>query len=134
MVYKSVTLTALALLITPALGQITTTCFANPGNATEGSCANFITTFCTSIASQVIAPGDTAARCFMTPTANLKCDLTAVNLATTSSSVSVPVCEAVLTSVNTQCPLLGGFGHATGGAFRFFGDPNTGVCGPVCGN
>ncbi|KAJ7831453.1 hypothetical protein B0H14DRAFT_3143153 [Mycena olivaceomarginata] len=73
MVYKSVTLTALALPITPALGQITTTCFANPlGNATEGSCANFITTFCTSIASQVIAPGDTAAHCFITPTANLK--------------------------------------------------------------
>ncbi|KAJ7918509.1 hypothetical protein B0H13DRAFT_2321256 [Mycena leptocephala] len=132
MVYnlKALTLAALALVITPALGQLKTVC--NPGG-TMGSCANYITTFCTSIANQVIAPNDTAARCFTTPTATLKCDFHALNTHAVNNSISVENCENALKSVSTECP-LGGWGQVSGAAFQFFGDPNTGACGPICGN
>ncbi|KAJ6563350.1 hypothetical protein DFH09DRAFT_1364145 [Mycena vulgaris] len=132
MVYKSFasTLTALALLTTPSLGQLNTVC--NP-DGTMGSCADFITTFCTSIASELIAPGDSAQRCFTTSTPTLKCDFTALNTHTVSNSISVTNCENALKSVNATCS-LGGWGQVSGASFQFFGDPNTGVCGPVCGN
>ncbi|KAJ6584182.1 hypothetical protein B0H10DRAFT_1959345 [Mycena sp. CBHHK59/15] len=130
MLYKSLTLTALALLITPSLGQLSTVC---NDAGTTGSCASFITTFCTSIASEVIAPGDAASRCFTASTANLKCDFTAVNTLTVKNSIDVSHCESALTSVGAQCP-MGGFGQFSGATFQFFGDPNTGVCGPSCGN
>ncbi|KAJ7328429.1 hypothetical protein DFH08DRAFT_1084516 [Mycena albidolilacea] len=132
MVYQSfaLTLAALALLITPSLGQLNTVC--NPGG-TMGSCADFITTFCTSIASEVIGPGDSAQRCFTTSTPTLKCDFTALNTHNVSSGISVTNCENALQSVNATCP-LGGWGQVSGAPFRFFGDPNTGPCRGSCGN
>ncbi|KAJ7122348.1 hypothetical protein C8R44DRAFT_981503 [Mycena epipterygia] len=133
MVYnlKALTLAALALAITPVLGQLNPFCFTNAGG-TVGSCESFITTFCTSIAGQLIAPNDATARCFATSTPNLKCDFTAINTGTVADNIDVDFCENLLRTVAAQCP-EGGFGTPTGQAFHFAGDPNTGVCEPVCG-
>ncbi|KAJ7080243.1 hypothetical protein C8R44DRAFT_862905 [Mycena epipterygia] len=132
MVYnlKALTFAALALVITPSLGQLQTVC--NPGG-TVGSCAAYITTFCTSIENEVIPPGGSAGRCFPTPTESLKCDFTTINTHTVNNSINVPNCQSALTSVDQECS-MGGWGQFSGAAFQFFGDPNTGACGGVCGN
>ncbi|KAJ7814531.1 hypothetical protein B0H14DRAFT_3149421, partial [Mycena olivaceomarginata] len=96
-------------------------------------CGSFITTFCTSVASEVIGPGDSAQRCFTTSTPTLKGDFTGLNTHNVSSGINVTNCENALESVNATCS-LGGWGQVSGAPFRFFGDPNTGPCRGSCGN
>ncbi|KAJ7122349.1 hypothetical protein C8R44DRAFT_981504 [Mycena epipterygia] len=131
MVYnlKALTLAALALAITPALGQLSLAC--NTGETT-GSCSDFITTFCTSIANQVIPPNSSAQRCFTVSAGTSVCDFRALNTGTTNTSISVPNCEQALTVVGEVCA-EGGWGQV-GPGFKFWGNPDTGVCAGVCGN
>ncbi|KAJ7786878.1 hypothetical protein B0H14DRAFT_3163575 [Mycena olivaceomarginata] len=133
---KALTVAALAFVITSALGQVT--CFAPDPDPTLGlgDCSSFITTFCASIAGELIAPGDAAARCFPGPpssTANLSCDFTAINKGTVAGNFAVDTCEDFLTTVNAQCGLVGGVGQPSGQEFQYFIDPNTrpDICAPV---
>ncbi|KAJ6589720.1 hypothetical protein B0H19DRAFT_1058701 [Mycena capillaripes] len=122
---KTLTVTALAFVVTPALGQLT--CFG-PITGTMGDCTSFITTFCTSIAGELIAPGDSAAQCFPGPTSattNLNCDFTAVNMGTLANNIDVDTCEALLRNVNAECGLIGGFGQPAGQEFQYYIEPNT---------
>ncbi|KAJ7035763.1 hypothetical protein C8F04DRAFT_1182044 [Mycena alexandri] len=89
-----------------------------------------------------IARGDSASHCFTGPgTAGLKCgkrtkgDFTAVNTLNVTSHIDLNNCEAALTAAGNQCP-LGGSGQFSNGtaAFKYFNDPNTGACLPLCGN
>ncbi|KAJ7615422.1 hypothetical protein FB45DRAFT_1008354 [Roridomyces roridus] len=150
MLYKPLIAAAIALAaVQTAVAQITTVC--NPAG-TEASCTQFIATFCNFASGVVVCiisrprespklnalkqidPADTLTRCFtLDAAANLKCDFTALNTHTTSTGISGTNCQNVLAQVNTTCP-LGGFGQVTGAAFQFYGDPNTGACGPPAGN
>ncbi|KAJ7064211.1 hypothetical protein C8F01DRAFT_1367558 [Mycena amicta] len=124
-------LIGLALIVGSAVGQ-TINLECDPGG-TVAQCGSFANAFCTSIANITIGPGDSATRCFTATTANIKCDFTALNTHTISNNINVANCEAALQLVNSSCP-MGGWGQVDGAAFRFFGDPNTGVCTPPCGN
>ncbi|KAF8163902.1 hypothetical protein K438DRAFT_1858466 [Mycena galopus ATCC 62051] len=134
--FKALSVAALAFVITPALGQ--PACWEGV-NPTLGDCTSFITTFCTSIAGELIASGDSAAQCYPGPTSattNLNCDFTAVNMGALANNIDVDTCEAFLRNANTQCGQIGGFGQPAGQEFWYSIDPNTEspLCGPVdCG-
>ncbi|KAF8177380.1 hypothetical protein K438DRAFT_1978668 [Mycena galopus ATCC 62051] len=125
-------LATLALLIIPTSGQEGLNFTCNPAGV-PGDCSAFTTTFCSSVANDLIAQGDTSARCFTTSTKNLKCDFTAINTVPGNNIPTALNCETVLASVSVACP-MGGNAQLTGGDFIYFIDPNTGVCSPQCSN
>ncbi|KAJ7473576.1 hypothetical protein B0H11DRAFT_2282462 [Mycena galericulata] len=139
---EALTLAAIALLVTPSLGQLNQFCWTAQGG-TVGNCSSFISTFCTSIAGEVIPVGGSTARCFPAPTAanaNLQCDFTARNAGTVDDNINIVTCETQLTAIAAQCA-EGGGGQPSGQAFQFWGDPNTndeapetGVCERAHGN
>ncbi|KAJ7171466.1 hypothetical protein C8R46DRAFT_185255 [Mycena filopes] len=105
MLSKTFTAALLALMALPgSMGQIAIIC---NGGGTVGSCTQFITTFCTSISTKTIAGGDSASRCFAGPgTAQLRCDLTALNTLTVASHIDVNNCEAALSAAGNQCAFV----------------------------
>ncbi|KAJ7347565.1 hypothetical protein DFH08DRAFT_161953 [Mycena albidolilacea] len=129
---KGLTVAALAFMITPALGQQLT--FDCTTGQTAGSCGQtFFTTFCSSIANQVIPPGGSTQRCF-TAGSGLKCDFRARNTDPVNSrNVTTQDCETALNVVNLVCA-QGGSAQFIGKEFQFFGLPNEGVCRNECGN
>ncbi|KAJ7194322.1 TMV resistance protein Y3 [Mycena pura] len=119
-------LAVMAVITTPGLAQLQTTCFK--GGA-EFDCSMFITQFCNSIGTSIIAPNDTMQRCFNNPAvADSQCLFTAANVITTQGIPSVANCGTALTTVAEKCP-QGGSGMFSGLTFRFWIDPNDGACG-----
>ncbi|KAJ7828265.1 hypothetical protein B0H14DRAFT_2812455, partial [Mycena olivaceomarginata] len=100
----------ISVLFTPALSQ-TVGCFGNVPE-TVADCSSFIGTFCASLGVDVIAPQDTASRCFNLPN-GLRC------------IPSVGNCATGLSLVNQGCAENRNF---AGLPFVFFLDPNTGPC------
>ncbi|KAJ7884110.1 hypothetical protein B0H14DRAFT_2700855, partial [Mycena olivaceomarginata] len=111
---KALTVAALAFMITPTLGQQLT--------------QTFFTTFCSSIANQVIPPGGSTQRCF-TAGSGLKCDFRARNTDPVNSrNVTTQDCETALNVVNLVCaqPRRAVPHSFIGREFQFFGLPNEG--------
>ncbi|KAJ7312394.1 hypothetical protein DFH08DRAFT_822132 [Mycena albidolilacea] len=115
----------ISVLFTPVLSQ-TVGCFGNVPE-TVADCSSFIGTFCASLGVDVMAPQDTASRCFNLPN-GLRCDFFAFNSGGTTDSPSVGNCATGLSLVNQGCAQNGGQVNFAGLPFVFFLDPNTGPC------
>ncbi|KAJ7061774.1 hypothetical protein C8F01DRAFT_1252550 [Mycena amicta] len=128
---KFFALASMALLIgsSTVSAQLKFTC--NAGGV-SGDCAPFIKTFCNSVGIPINA-SDTVARCFTTGTPKLRCDFTSLNTGNVTDVPFIENCQNALNTVAVLCP-LGGSGQFTGFPFNFSMDPNSGACGPQCGN
>ncbi|KAF8174772.1 hypothetical protein K438DRAFT_1979970 [Mycena galopus ATCC 62051] len=84
-------------------------------------CSMFITAFCNSIGNST--------RCFNNPAVgSSQCTFTAANMVTTAGVPNVPNCGTALATVDAMCP-PGGSGMFSVLTFRFWMDPNDGMCG-----
>ncbi|KAJ7110778.1 hypothetical protein C8R43DRAFT_161230 [Mycena crocata] len=117
-------LVTLALATTSCVAQLNISCFF--GGPTF-NCTSLAPQFCASIGSIVVAPGDTSARCFNGPGVGENCVFTLANQGTVADVPSAGNCLSALNSVAAACP-PGGSGQVTGLPFRFWIDPNDGVC------
>ncbi|KAJ7107493.1 hypothetical protein C8R44DRAFT_744681 [Mycena epipterygia] len=120
---------ALSVTIAPALSQLNSGCFNNAG-ATTGDCSAFVTLFCDSIAQSSIT--NTASQCFNTPSGSFKCDLTALNQASTAGFANANDCIIALLTLSENCP-EGGEGIFAGKTMLYVVDANNGTCGLPCG-
>ncbi|KAJ7786879.1 hypothetical protein B0H14DRAFT_2629998 [Mycena olivaceomarginata] len=148
---KALTVAALAFVITPALGQALT--LACTTGQTTGSCKSLITQFCSTITAQIVGLVISDAKSYParrldpallhdgvglevfvfdisdSPLRSEARNTDPVN----SNKVAAQDCESALSIVSLVCA-EGGSGQLTGGAFQFFGLPNTGVCREECGD
>ncbi|KAJ7500899.1 hypothetical protein B0H11DRAFT_769724 [Mycena galericulata] len=123
-------LVALAVIVAPGLGQLSSACFEQ---GTVGDCSSFVAQFCANAGKNSVNPSDTMAQCFNTPDKSFKCDLAVVNTLSVVNSPDVANCESALTAISQDCP-MGGDGIFSGGTFLFSIDPNNGTCGLPCGD
>ncbi|KAJ7193598.1 hypothetical protein GGX14DRAFT_577050 [Mycena pura] len=122
-----VSLIVLSLIVRPCLGQQPLNVTCNTAGLAQ-DCSGFVTTFCSSIGTDLIAQEDTVSRCFTTSSAT-KCDLAVWNTLTGSNTPSVQNCETALARVAAICA-MGGSGIFVGAPFKFFLQEDTGACGP----
>ncbi|KAJ6556138.1 hypothetical protein B0H19DRAFT_1262239 [Mycena capillaripes] len=115
----------IAVLTTPCVAQLDVTCFTG---GPSGDCVEFAPTFCSSLASLSISPGDTVGHCFNGPAAGSSCQFTAVNTVGISAVPNVVNCESALFTVADECA-PGGGAQAAGSNFKFWMDPNAISCG-----
>ncbi|KAJ7107490.1 hypothetical protein C8R44DRAFT_857999 [Mycena epipterygia] len=85
---------ALSVIVAPALSQLSSGCFEN-GGETLGDCSAFVPQFCDNVAQNSIT--NTASQCFNS--GSFKCDLTALNQATTASFANSNDCIIALLRV-----------------------------------
>ncbi|KAJ7236768.1 hypothetical protein C8J57DRAFT_1376183 [Mycena rebaudengoi] len=109
-----------------SVGQIRTTCL---GPGTTGNCSSVISTFCSSLAVDIIVPSDTLTRCFNMPD-GVRCDLGVVNMGNATDAPSVVNCRLILNQVSAECP-TGGLGNVVGLPFEFQVDANEGACAVI---
>ncbi|KAJ7825453.1 hypothetical protein B0H13DRAFT_2341666 [Mycena leptocephala] len=120
-------LVVLASIVGFSVGQVNTTCLAPDG--TTGDCSSVISTFCSSLAVDIIAPTDTLTRCFNMPD-GVRCDFGVVNNGDATDAPSVVNCQLIFNQVSAECP-TGGRGNVVGLPFAFQVDPNEGACAVI---
>ncbi|KAJ7235226.1 hypothetical protein C8J57DRAFT_1378589 [Mycena rebaudengoi] len=103
--------------------QITTTCIRF---GTTGDCSSVISTFCSSLAVDIIAPSDTLTHCYNLHD-GLRCDFGMVDMGNATDAPSVVNCRLILNQVSAECP-TGGLGNVVGLPFKFQVDPNESAC------
>ncbi|KAJ6511699.1 hypothetical protein DFH09DRAFT_1198039 [Mycena vulgaris] len=116
-------LVVLASIVGFSVGQINTSCL---GPGATGNCGSVISTFCSSLAVDIIAPSDTLTHCFNMPD-GVRCDFGVVNMGNATDAPSVVNCQLILNQVSAECP-TGGLGNVVGLPFEFQVDPNEGAC------
>ncbi|KAJ6613751.1 hypothetical protein B0H10DRAFT_2221991 [Mycena sp. CBHHK59/15] len=122
------TLLVLSMLTTPCLAIVEVSC----SNGFNEDCSSFVKTFCNGIATDLIAPSDTASRCFAVKN-SANCGLAARNLGADNAFPTVEDCETAFAAVAAVCP-LGGSAIFRQTPMTYQVLPNTGVCAPPLGD
>ncbi|KAF7358584.1 hypothetical protein MSAN_01197100 [Mycena sanguinolenta] len=119
---------ALSLLVLPCLATVEVSC----SDGFQEDCASFVKTFCQGIATDLIAPSDTASRCFAAKN-GASCGLAAKNLGNGEAFPTVEDCETAFAAVSALCPQGGSaLFQQTPMTYQVLSD--TGSCGPPVNN